>query len=310
MKTFLDCIPCLIRQSLASVRLVTPDERVHEQVLREVLQAASRMDLCQPPAAMSQVVHRRIRELCQNGDPYRLSKVRFNRLALDLLPAFRHRLEEAPDPWDAAVRLAIAGNVMDLAVKGGLSESQIQDSIDQSLNESLEGNTAEFAASVREARRILYLTDNAGEIVFDRLLIEQMPREKVTVAVRGSPVINDATLKDAEQAGLTRLVQVIDNGSDAPGTLVRDCSEAFQRHFADADLIIAKGQGNYETLRESCKPVYFLLRVKCPVIARDIGCPLGRMVLQPSAGERVNAEPAASLSDEASQGSSISRTIP
>jgi len=310
MKTFFDCIPCLIRQALASVRLVTPDERVHEQVLREVLQAASRMDLNQPPAAMSQAVHRRIRELCRNGDPYRLSKVRFNRLALDLLPAFRHRLEEAPDPWDAAVRLAIAGNVMDLAVKGGLSESQIQDSIDQSLNESLEGNTAEFAASVREARRILYLTDNAGEIVFDRLLIEQMPREKVTVAVRGSPVINDATLEDAEQAGLTRLVQVIDNGSDAPGTLVRDCSEAFQRHFADADLIIAKGQGNYETLRESCKPIYFLLRVKCPVIARDTGCPLGRMVLQPSAGERVNAEPAASLSDEASQGSSISRTIP
>jgi len=310
MKTFFDCIPCLIRQSLASVRLATADERVHEQVLREVLQAASRMDLRQPPAAMSQVVHRRIRELCQNGDPYHASKARFNRLALDLLSTFRHRLEEAPDPWDAAVRLAIAGNVMDLAVKGGLSESQIQDSIDQSLNESLEGNTAEFAASVREARSILYLTDNAGEIVFDRLLIEQMPREKVTVAVRGSPVINDATLEDAEQAGLTRLVQVIDNGSDAPGTLLHDCSEAFQRHFADADLVIAKGQGNYETLRESSKRIYFLLRVKCSVIARDIGCPLGRMVLQPSAGGRVNAEPAASLSHEASQGSSISGTIP
>ena len=287
MKTFFDCIPCLIRQALASVRLVTADERVHEQVLREVLQAASRMDLRQPPAAMSQVVHRRIRGLCQNGDPYRLSKARFNRLALDLLPAFRHRLEEAPDPWDAAVRLAIAGNVMDLAVKGGLSEAQIRDSIDQSLNESLDGSTSEFAAAVADARDILYLTDNAGEIVFDRLLIEQMPREKVTVAVRGSPVINDATLEDAETAGLTRLVQVIDNGSDAPGTLLRDCSESFRRHFADADLIVAKGQGNYETLRESSKRIYFLLRVKCPVIARDIGCPVGRMVLQPSCAQVV-----------------------
>jgi len=289
MKTFFDCIPCLIRQALASVRLVTADERVHEQVLREVLQAASRMDLRQPPAAMSQVVHRRIRGLCQNGDPYRLSKARFNRLALDLLPAFRHRLEEAPDPWDAAVRLAIAGNVMDLAVKGGLSEAQIRDSIDQSLNESLDGSTSEFAAAVADARDILYLTDNAGEIVFDRLLIEQMPREKVTVAVRGSPVINDATLEDAEQAGLTRLVQVIDNGSDAPGTLLRDCSETFQRHFAGADLIIAKGQGNYETLRESSKRIYFLLRVKCPVIARDIGCLVGRMVLRSSRTQVVEA---------------------
>lgn len=208
MKTFFDCIPCLIRQSLASVRLATADERVHEQVLCEGLLAASRMDLRQPPAAMSQVVHRRIRELCQNRDPYHASKARFNRLALDLLPALRHRLEEAPDPWDAAVRLAIAGNVMDLAVKGGLSEAQIRHSIAQSLNESLDGSTAEFAASVRGARNILYLTDNAGEIVFDRLLIEQMPPEKGTVAVRGSPVINDATLEYAEQAGLTRLVQV------------------------------------------------------------------------------------------------------
>ena len=285
MNTFLDCIPCLIRQSLAAVRLVTPDERIHERMLREVLQAASRMDLCQPPAAMSQVVHRRIRELCQNGDPYRLSKARFNRLALELLPTFRRRVEEAADPWNAAVRLAIAGNVMDLAVKGGLTEAQIRDSIDQSLHESLDGNTAEFAASVREAQRILYLADNAGEIVFDRLLIERMPREKVTVAVRGTPVINDATREDAEQAGLTELVRVIDNGSDAPGTLLRDCSEAFQRHFADADLIVAKGQGNYETLRGVSSQIYFLLRVKCPVIARDTGSPVGRMVLRPSPGQ-------------------------
>jgi len=292
MNTFFDCIPCLIRQTLASVRLVTSDERVHEQVLREVLQSASRMDLRQPPAAMAQLVHRRIRELCQNADPYRASKTRFNRLALDLLPAFRHRLEEYYNPWDAAVRLAIAGNVMDLGVKGGLSETEIRGSIDRSLSETLDGNTAEFAASVREARRILYLTDNAGEIVFDRLLIERMPRKRVIVAVRGSPVINDATLEDAEEAGLTQLVQVIDNGSDAPGTLLRDCSEAFQRHFADADLIVAKGQGNYETLSEVSARVYFLLRVKCPVVARDIGCPVGRMVLRPSRGRAAEARQA------------------
>jgi hypothetical protein len=274
----------LIRQTLGAVRLVTPDERVHEQVIREILRAASRMDLEQPPAAMSQAVHRRIREFCGNEDPYRESKARFNRLALDLLPIFRGRLDEVSDPWDAAVRLAIAGNVMDLAVKGAMSETQIRESIDQSLDEPLYGNTAEFAAAVREARNILYLTDNAGEIVFDRLLIERMPREKVVVAVRGLPVINDATLEDAEQAGLTRLVQVIDNGSDAPGTLLRDCSEAFQQRFADADLIVAKGQGNYETLRDVSRRVYFLLRAKCPVIARDVGCSLGTMVLQPAAG--------------------------
>ena len=290
VKTFLDCIPCLIRQSLAAVRLATPDERVHEQVLREALRAASQLDLSWPPPAMAQLVHRRIQEICRNGDPYRASKDRFNQLALDLLPAFRQHLREAPDPWNVAVRLAAAGNVMDLGVKSGLDEGEIRIALEHCLTEPFEGSTAEFAEAVAAAERILYLTDNAGEIVFDRLLIEQMPREKVTVAVRGSPVINDATRLDAETAGLTELVPVIDNGSDAPGTILADCSEPFQRHFTEADLVVAKGQGNYETLWESSKRIYFLLRVKCPVIARDIGCPVGRMVLR-----RSDSGPAADL---------------
>jgi len=282
MNTFLDCIPCLIRQSLDSVRLVTADEQIHEQIVREVLQATSQMDLSLPPAAMAQVVHRRIRELCRSSDPYRRSKQQLNRLALDILPAFTSALEDAADPWDVAVRLAIAGNVMDLGVKSGLNEAQVRASMDQSLHEPLHGDAADLAAAVAEAGSILYLTDNAGEIVFDRLLIERMPREKLTVAVKGEPIINDATMEDAEAAGLTGLVQVIDNGSDAPGTLLADCSEDFRRRFAEADLIIAKGQGNFETLRESPKRVYFLLRVKCPVIARDVGCPVGQMVLHAS----------------------------
>ncbi len=290
MKTFIDCIPCLIRQSLDSVRRATADQQIHEQVVREVLHATSKMDLNQPPATMAQIVHRRIRELCRNKDPYHASKDSFNQLALRLLPAYERCVEQAADPWDVAVRLAIAGNVMDLGVKSGLSEADIRVSIDQSLSEPLAGSSVELAAAVAEARDILYLTDNAGEIVFDRLLIERMPRAKVTMAVKGFPVINDATLEDAETAGLTRLVHVIDNGSDAPGTILADCSQTFQQHFAEADLVIAKGQGNYETLRESSQRIFFLLRVKCPVIARDIGSPVGSMVLQPSLAWRTQPE--------------------
>jgi len=181
-----------------------------------------------------------------------------------------------------AVRLAIAGNVIDLGVKSNLNESQIHEAIETCLTEPLEGDLKQFAAAITGATRILYLTDNAGEIVLDRLLIEQLPREKVTVAVRGTPVINDATRTDAETAGITGLVPVIDNGSDAPGTILEDCSGVFRRHFAEADLIIAKGQGNYETLREVPRPLYFLLRVKCPVLAQDLGCPVGRLVLRPA----------------------------
>jgi uncharacterized protein with ATP-grasp and redox domains len=126
------------------------------------------------------------------------------------------------------------------------------------------------------------LTDNAGEIVFDRFLIEQLPFDRVTVVVRGFPVINDATIADAETAGLTDIVEVMTNGSDAPGTILDDCSEEFRTRFAEADLIIAKGQGNYETLRECLRPIFFLLRVKCPLVANDLDCPVGSMVLRPS----------------------------
>lgn len=301
MKTYLDCIPCIVRQSLASVRRVTDDARIQEQVLREVLQATSRMNMNQPPAAMAQIVHRRIRQLCGNEDPYRESKEHFNRLAQELLPAFERHLKDAADPWEMAIRLAIAGNVMDLGVKSGLNEAQIRVSIGQSLDEPLVGSPAHFATAIAEAKSILYLTDNAGEIVFDRLLIERMPREKLTVAVRGAPIINDATREDAETAGLTQMVRVIDNGSDAPGTILSDCNQAFQQQFAAADLIVAKGQGNYETLRGCSKRICFLLRVKCSVIAQDIGCPVGRMVLQSSNGRPVSVSKGADSWQTASQ---------
>ena len=127
-----------------------------------------------------------------------------------------------------------------------------------------------------------FLKDNAGEIVFDRLLIERLPPGKVTVAVRGFPVINDATLADAEGAGIHEVAEVIENGSDAPGTILDDCSESFRDRFDKADLVIAKGQGNYETLSEVDKDIYFLLKAKCPVIARDIGCQEGAMILKRS----------------------------
>jgi uncharacterized protein with ATP-grasp and redox domains len=114
------------------------------------------------------------------------------------------------------------------------------------------------------------------------LLIEQIPIEKVTVVVKGSPVINDATMEDAVVAGLPQIVEVIDNGSDAPGTILESCSQDFRRQFDKADLVIAKGQGNYETLSDVDKNIFFILKAKCPVIARDLGCGIGEMILRRS----------------------------
>jgi uncharacterized protein with ATP-grasp and redox domains len=174
-----------------------------------------------------------------------------------------------------AVRLAIAGNVIDLGADGGMTEDEARRELESAAARPLCGDLDRLEREVSTAERILFLADNAGEIVFDRLLIEQLPPDRVTAAVRGRPVINDATLEDAWKAGLHEVALVIDNGSDAPGTVLEECSPAFRRCFEQADVIIAKGQGNYETLSDRPEKIHFLFRVKCPVIASRTGAEVG-----------------------------------
>jgi len=255
------------------------DPAVHEQLMRDMLRLASEMDLSQSPPVMAQLIHRRLRQMVGVEDPYRQAKERLNRIALELLPALRVEVQTANDPLSMAVRLAIAGNVIDMGIHGIVSEADVRQAIQHALEEPFLGEIVRFRQAVAEAQTILYLADNAGEIAFDRLLIEQLGPERVTLVVRGAPVINDVTLADAQAVELDEIVTIIDNGSDAPGTLLDDCSPEFRRFFAEADLILAKGQGNYESLSDNPAPIFFLFKVKCAVIAAHVGQPLGAQVL-------------------------------
>jgi len=287
MQIYLDCIPCFVRQALDAARLATDDEQIHEKVVREVLRLAAGLDMSQSPPVIGQQIHRSIRELIGSNDPYRELKQRYNRLALRMCAELKESVRTSEEPLEAAIRLAIAGNIIDLGVKTLIKESDIEQIINSSLTTEFDSQQIqEFRNAISQAEKILYLADNAGEIVFDRLLIEQLPVEKVTLVVKGKPVINDATMEDAEFAGLTEIVEVIDNGSDAPGTILETCSQAFRNRFEDADLIIAKGQGNYETLSDINKNIFFVLKAKCPVIAKDIGCEVGQMILRGSQAYR------------------------
>jgi uncharacterized protein with ATP-grasp and redox domains len=270
VKAALDCVPCLIRQSLRASRAVSDDPAVHERTLRQMLRWTAEADADLSPPALGQRLHRHLRSVTGIEDPYRQEKDRQNQLILDMLPALRRRLGGATDPFGSALQLAVSGNVIDLGVEGQVSDGQIRAAVEQALTEPLHGRVDELRLEIAAARDILYLADNCGEIVFDRLLIEQMPSEKVTLAVRGAPILNDATLADARTVGLTDIVEVIDNGSDAPGTLLGTCSAAFRRRFEAADLIIAKGQGNFESLSEVPAPIWFLFRVKCAVVAEHV----------------------------------------
>jgi len=282
MRTYLDCIPCIVRQALDAARFVTDDETVHAKVLRQVLRATSEMDMSLAPPAMGHEIHRLIRRLTGEADPYLAVKQRYNRLALGLYPEMKARVEEAANALEMAARLAIAGNVIDFGVASDVTESAIDETIERAMTQPLRGNVDRLRDAAAEAHDVLFLADNAGEIVFDRVLIETLPTEKVTVAVKGGPVINDAGMDDARAAGLVGRVAVIDTGSDAPGTLLETCSDAFRRRFDVAGMVIAKGQANYETLSDAGRPVFFLLMAKCAVIARDLGCEQGALILHRS----------------------------
>jgi len=270
-----------MRQAIESIQMVSKDKALQEQMIRHVLQSISQVDLLQTPPRMVQAIHRLIREHSGQKDPYAGVKKRFNDLAMDMLPTLRTCIADSTNPFETGLRIAMAGNIIDFGVNGKLHTDVVEQTISEVLNASLDQDAiSHLRQQIDQCKSILYLADNTGEVVFDRLFIERLPICKLTVAVRGGPILNDATLADAEYIGLTDIVDVIDNGSDAPGTVLEDCSLSFQERFLDADLIISKGQGNYETLSDVDANIVFLLKAKCPVAAQGIGCGLGQWVVK------------------------------
>lgn len=282
MQSYTDCIPCFVQQAHDALRQVTKeDEKLVLRTLQRVMRAAAEFPLSQTPPAMAQLTHRIIREETGNPDPYARIKSESTRLALNLAEEARGVINTSVDPFLMALRFSIAGNIMDFALTSKWDPLELDSFIEDTRFQSLEKKAVErLRAAVKSARSILVLGDNAGETVFDKLLIEQFGGADVFYAVKGSPVINDATLADAQAAGLDAVAKIVENGSDAPGTMLQDCSASFRGLFSEVGLVIAKGQANYETLSNCSRPLFFLTRVKCPVIGRDLGEPVGSWVVK------------------------------
>ncbi len=287
--TALECIPCFLRQAMEAAALTDLDPIRSKRLLKRILCDVARADWSVMPVSIAQRVQRWVREETGQIDPYRTLKDRMNRTALALLPDLAETVHSQPDPREAVARLAIAGNLLDAGSKTRLDIDDLAKHMNTIWDAPLDGNTTDLFNAAEAAHCILYLADNAGEIVFDRLLIEALPAEKITVAVRGAPVINDATIEDADTAGIPEIAPVIGNGSDAPGTLLDECSDEFKYWFERADLIIAKGQGNYETLADTDHAIYFLLTVKCPLIGAAVNSQVGTLVAKP--GRSLHADP-------------------
>lgn len=267
MKTYLDCYPCFLRQALEASRMAGLDETRQYRVLKNVMNELHRFEPGSTPPKMAYSIHQLVRREMNGQDPYRSAKEESTRQALALYPRLQTLVAEADDPLEMAVRLSIAGNIIDL---GMAREYDLEGTIERVLVQPFAINALEkLRKALAQADQVLYLADNAGETVFDRLLIEILDKP-VTYVVKGGPILNDATRQDALDAGLDLVATIVDNGSQAPGTLIELCSEAFRNRFVSSGLIIAKGQANYESLSETTAPVFFLLQAKCAIIAQDL----------------------------------------
>jgi damage-control phosphatase, subfamily I len=279
VKTALECLPCFFGQVARTLKYAGINGDRGREIMRKAEEIIEQASLDEVPARTTTVIHRMLRR--ETGvDPYQAVKQLYNKISLERLPALRKSAAETADPLEGGVRVAIAGNVIDF----GIYETvDVDRSIEESFQLPLDPVSYRlFAEKVAVSQRLLYLCDNAGEIVFDRVLLEilrDMGKDVIAV-VKGAPVINDATFDDARAAGLHDCAVVIDNGGDGIGTLLEACSPRFRDAYRSADLIISKGQANYETLvGEGDERTFFLFKVKCPVVARFLKRTNGDIVI-------------------------------
>jgi uncharacterized protein with ATP-grasp and redox domains len=277
MKTYLDCFPCFLDQALRAGRIVTSDEKKIKEILDEVGELLRHIPLESTPPESGRLIYKKVREISGNPDPYKTIKKESTEKALRLYASLKEQVEKAEDRLLAAIKIAIAGNVIDFGARGNLH-------IETEIKEGLEREFAicdykAFEKALNGTDTVLYLGDNAGECVFDRILVEEM-KKPVIYVVRGAPVINDAVYDDALQAGIDKVASILPSGTDAPGTILPTCSEEFKEVYERSEFIVSKGQGNYEALSDECRPIFFLLKAKCHVIAKDIGVNKGDIVLK------------------------------
>lgn len=276
MRIHPECYPCLVRQAYTTLGLITQDEILQEKVIKEIMGKLATYQGSDPPPMVSRIVYGTIAQMTGVEDPYQEKKRESNRMALELYPHLKEMVKRSSDPLFTAVRVAIVGNIIDFGVGRSFELEGLEaiEALDLAIN-----HYPSFKEEYESARTILVIGDNAGEVVFDRVMIEEFRGKEVYYAVRSGPIINDVTLKDALEVGMNEVATVIESGSWAPGTLMDEVSPRFMELFMGADMVISKGQGNFETLDDAPRDIFFCLRAKCDVVARLLGVNIGDTLL-------------------------------
>lgn len=277
------CLFCFVRAFERMLEKATLSSEVKKQFVGDMFGLFNNVknDLSIP--ALSRELHLLLKQYSNNPDPYKEVKKQSNDLVLAMYPELKDKVFNSAIQFDTALRLAIAGNIIDYGIS---NDFDLQVTIDKVLGSDFAiDDSIELKQALSKAKTVLYLGDNCGEIVFDKLFIETIMHPNLIFAVRGGPVINDATINDAKYVGMDIVADVISNGYDAPSTILEHCSSDFLEVFNRADVIISKGQGNLEgLLGNTKKEVYFLLMVKCDVIADALGVKKGDFVVSKNKG--------------------------
>ncbi len=286
MRTYLECIPCFFKQAIEAGKLISEDEKLHKELIDDLAKLIPEFSLNSTPPDMAYQISKMVKDKVGDIDLYKEIKEVSNKKALEIYPKLKEKILNSNDRMLTAVEIAIAGNVIDYGAKNNLN---IDEEIENLFKEDFYsvGKTIfqyeDFLNDFNKASKVLYLADNAGEVVFDRVLIEEFcDKKEVIYVVRETPIINDAVKKDAIDCGIDKIAKVISSGVGSPGTILKYCSKEFLEIFENADFIISKGQGNYEALSNTREGIYFLFRAKCPVIARHAGAVVGDIVLEKS----------------------------
>jgi len=269
MEISLDCLPCFLRQVLEASRMATDRDDLQREIMEEAIKLISDYQKFRCSPEIGRAIHNIVKNYTGISDPYREIKIKSIKSAEEVYPFLKHFLYRKQDKLYWALKIAATGNILDLAIYSNVN-------IKKCIEEELEKGFAicdikRFKEQLKNARSLLIIGDNAGETVFDRVLVEELFYLDITYAVRSEPIINDATVEDAYISGLGRYTKVISTGCNAPGLILEECNEEFLNIFTNVDIIISKGQGNYESLSDQKREIFFLLKVKCLVIARKIG---------------------------------------
>lgn len=282
MKSYLECYSCFLRQAVDASKIATTSNEIHWKILQAVLEKTITFSKEETPALMGKEIHSLVRELAKNADPYKTFKDEYNNKANELLPVFEKVIESAPNQMLMALKILVIANIIDFG-PFGLKQVELIHFFQERTKAELKGNIdpEKFLSILMKSETVLYVADNCGEVIFDAYFINKyLTEKKVYFSVRGGVVLNDVTKNDLEDISFSENVTLIDTGDNAPGVILKNCSNAFLKAYSEADIVVLKGQGNFEGIgipkREN---VFSLLVSKCPVIARHIGCEINDLVL-------------------------------